>query len=133
MSTTFICSNSVHFALTTTQYTTSILLKIMFVHYYKAMCTFCYNISTTKVSEHSRSTSLGRETTRLIGETKIAVLLGASVEGWTQSFGPCDWSSVNCVDEFAFWDVAPCSLVDIDRRFRRTYRLHHQGDRKLPF
>jgi hypothetical protein len=22
-----------------------------------------------------------------------------------------------------FWDVAPCSLVDIDRRFRGDYRL----------
>jgi hypothetical protein len=24
------------------------------------------------------------------------------------------------------WDVAPCSLVDIDRRFREAYYLHHQ-------
>jgi hypothetical protein len=27
-----------------------------------------------------------------------------------------------------FWDVAPCSLVDIVRRFRGTYCLHHQGE-----
>jgi hypothetical protein len=27
-----------------------------------------------------------------------------------------------------FWDVAPCSLVEIDRRFRGAYRLRHQGD-----
>jgi hypothetical protein len=27
-----------------------------------------------------------------------------------------------------FWDVAPCSLVDVYRRFRGTYCLHHQGD-----
>jgi hypothetical protein len=26
-----------------------------------------------------------------------------------------------------FWDVAPCSLVDIDRRFRCAYCLHHQA------
>jgi hypothetical protein len=26
------------------------------------------------------------------------------------------------------WHVAPCSLVDTDRRFRRAYCLHHQGD-----
>jgi hypothetical protein len=26
----------------------------------------------------------------------------------------------------AFWDVAPCSLVDIDERFRGAYCLHHQ-------
>jgi hypothetical protein len=28
-----------------------------------------------------------------------------------------------------FWDVAPCSLVEIDRSFRGAYCLHHQGDR----
>jgi hypothetical protein len=27
----------------------------------------------------------------------------------------------------AFWDIAPCSLVEIDRRFRGVYCLH-QGD-----
>jgi hypothetical protein len=27
-----------------------------------------------------------------------------------------------------FWDVAPCSLVDTDQRFRGAYCLHHQGD-----
>jgi hypothetical protein len=26
-----------------------------------------------------------------------------------------------------FWDVAPCSQVDIDRRFRVAYFLYHQG------
>jgi hypothetical protein len=30
-----------------------------------------------------------------------------------------------------FWDVAPCSLVDADRRFRGTYSLHYQGDENL--
>jgi hypothetical protein len=28
-----------------------------------------------------------------------------------------------------FWDVAPCSLIDTDRRFRGAYCLHHQGSR----
>jgi hypothetical protein len=28
----------------------------------------------------------------------------------------------------AFWDMAPCSLVAVDRRFRGAYCLHHQGD-----
>jgi hypothetical protein len=28
----------------------------------------------------------------------------------------------------AFWDVAPCSLVGVERRFRGAYCLHHQGD-----
>jgi hypothetical protein len=26
-----------------------------------------------------------------------------------------------------FWDVAPCSHVEVDRRFRGAYCLHHQG------
>jgi hypothetical protein len=26
-----------------------------------------------------------------------------------------------------FWDIAPFSLVRVDRRFRDAYRLHHQG------
>jgi hypothetical protein len=27
-----------------------------------------------------------------------------------------------------FWVVAPCSLVEVYRRFRGTCSLHHQGD-----
>jgi hypothetical protein len=27
----------------------------------------------------------------------------------------------------AFWDIALCNLVEIDRRFRDTYCLYHQG------
>jgi hypothetical protein len=26
-----------------------------------------------------------------------------------------------------FWDVSPCSLVEVYRRFRGAYCLHHQG------
>jgi hypothetical protein len=26
------------------------------------------------------------------------------------------------------WDVAPCSHVEVDRRFAGVYCLHHQGD-----
>jgi hypothetical protein len=29
-----------------------------------------------------------------------------------------------------FWVVAPCSLVEIDRRFRGASCLHHQGDQR---
>jgi hypothetical protein len=25
-----------------------------------------------------------------------------------------------------FWDIAPCSHVEVDRRFRGAYCLHHQ-------
>jgi hypothetical protein len=28
----------------------------------------------------------------------------------------------------AFWDTAPCSLVDVDRCFRGAYCSHHQGN-----
>jgi hypothetical protein len=26
-----------------------------------------------------------------------------------------------------FWDIAPCSLVEVNRRFIGPYCLHHQG------
>jgi hypothetical protein len=28
----------------------------------------------------------------------------------------------------AFWDIAPCSLVGVDRRFRGACCLYHEGD-----
>jgi hypothetical protein len=28
----------------------------------------------------------------------------------------------------AFWDLAPCSPDEVDRRFRGAYCLHHQDD-----
>jgi hypothetical protein len=30
-----------------------------------------------------------------------------------------------------FWDVAPCSFVEIDRRFRGAYCLQHQGSKHI--
>jgi hypothetical protein len=30
-----------------------------------------------------------------------------------------------------FWDVAPCSLVEVYRRFRGACCLHHQGGLKV--
>jgi uncharacterized protein (DUF305 family) len=32
----------------------------------------------------------------------------------------------NFVKIRVFWDVAPCSQVDVDRRFRDAYCHHHQ-------
>jgi hypothetical protein len=32
------------------------------------------------------------------------------------------------MDMAVFWDVATCSLVEIDRRFKGAYCLHQQGD-----
>jgi len=32
-----------------------------------------------------------------------------------------------------FWDAAPCSLVEVDRRFRDAYCLHHQDDDPSPW
>jgi hypothetical protein len=31
----------------------------------------------------------------------------------------------------AFWEVALCSLVEVDRRFIRAYYLHFQGDASI--
>jgi hypothetical protein len=33
----------------------------------------------------------------------------------------------------AFWDVAPCSLVEVDRRFRDAHCLHHQMSDSSPW
>jgi hypothetical protein len=30
-------------------------------------------------------------------------------------------------NEDVFWDITPCSVTGIDRRFRRVYCLHHHG------
>jgi hypothetical protein len=30
-----------------------------------------------------------------------------------------------------FWDIALCSLVDVDQHFRGAYFLHHQVDRNI--
>jgi hypothetical protein len=32
------------------------------------------------------------------------------------------------MDVAAFWNVALCSLVDVQKHFRGAYCLHHQGD-----
>jgi hypothetical protein len=32
-----------------------------------------------------------------------------------------------------FWDVLPCSQVDVDRRFRGAYCFLHQGDETHPY
>jgi len=32
----------------------------------------------------------------------------------------------------AFWDIAPCSLVGVDWRFRGAYCLHHRPDGGSP-
>jgi hypothetical protein len=34
-------------------------------------------------------------------------------------------------DKYVYgWDVAPCSLVDTDRRFRGAFYLHRQGEKR---
>jgi hypothetical protein len=32
----------------------------------------------------------------------------------------------------AFWDIAPCSLVDVDLRFKGAYCVRHQGVHHCP-
>jgi hypothetical protein len=34
-------------------------------------------------------------------------------------------------EDDGFWDIAPCMLVQADRRFRGAYCLHHQDDDNL--
>jgi hypothetical protein len=35
----------------------------------------------------------------------------------------CD---ISVIKMRAFWDIAPCNLVGVDRRFRGTYYIHHK-------
>jgi hypothetical protein len=32
------------------------------------------------------------------------------------------------VKRTAFWDIAPCCIVEVDRRLRGAYCLHHHSD-----
>jgi hypothetical protein len=32
----------------------------------------------------------------------------------------------NAVEETAFWDIEPCGIVEVQRRFRGAYCLHYQ-------
>jgi hypothetical protein len=43
----------------------------------------------------------------------------------------CIGNCANVLKFRVFWDVAPCSEIDVDRRFRGAYCLHYQGDRPL--
>jgi hypothetical protein len=40
----------------------------------------------------------------------------------------CQVLTAASIKVIAFWDIAQCSLVEIDLRFRGGYCLHHQGD-----
>jgi hypothetical protein len=33
-----------------------------------------------------------------------------------------------CLEKTAVWDIVPCSSVEVDRRFRGAYYIHHQDD-----
>jgi hypothetical protein len=37
----------------------------------------------------------------------------------------------NYEDGRDFWDIAPCSVVEVNRRFRGTHSFHNQGDHRL--
>jgi hypothetical protein len=40
-------------------------------------------------------------------------------------------ASVTILKVIVFWDVALCSPVETDRRFRGAYCFHHQGNRPV--
>jgi hypothetical protein len=47
---------------------------------------------------------------------------------WMKNSYICEISSSHGGKYTDFWDLDLCSLVEVDRRFRRSYYLHHQID-----
>lgn len=45
-----------------------------------------------------------------------------------QKFVECEVLTSKSMKTTLFWNVASCSLLDIDRHFRGVYCRHHQGD-----
>jgi hypothetical protein len=39
-----------------------------------------------------------------------------------------DETSIGSMKFIVFWDIAPCSHIEVDRHFRGAYCLHHQGN-----
>jgi hypothetical protein len=39
--------------------------------------------------------------------------------------------TASCMKMTAYWVIAPCSLVEVDRRFRSVYCLSHGDDRSV--
>jgi hypothetical protein len=50
-----------------------------------------------------------------------------------RSYGSCNIETRQRMKIRAFWDIAPCSLVGVDWRFRCVYCLHHQGNDNWSF
>jgi hypothetical protein len=66
-----------------------------------------------------------------IGFERLVLCL-TSVTVWmqtaiTKSHVTFQFIRVVSVKMSAFWDRAPCSVIEADRRFRGVYCLHHQG------
>jgi hypothetical protein len=53
------------------------------------------------------------------------VMLAEQVHRWSQA---CEYNTSWNLILSVFWDVASCSLVEVYRRFRGAFCLHHQGD-----
>jgi hypothetical protein len=49
----------------------------------------------------------------------------------TPETASCGADIKNVLKITAIWDVALCSLVEVDHRFRGACCLHHQGDENL--
>jgi hypothetical protein len=56
------------------------------------------------------------------GDTFFEILVTKTTTRWDIGFSWRKWRWL------FFWDIALCSLVYIDRHFRRAYCLHYKGD-----
>jgi hypothetical protein len=47
----------------------------------------------------------------------------------TESYVKLQVLMVASMKMIAFWDIVPCSFIEVDQRFRGAYCLHHQGNK----
>jgi hypothetical protein len=76
-----------------------------------------YKCASSKRSTHLQFTSfalsvISNEPSARLAQLRLKILTATSIK------------------MTVYWDVVPCSLVEIDRRFRGACCLSHQGDRR---
>jgi hypothetical protein len=87
-------------------------------------------IQAAIILEVLRCSSLTREERSLlvsVNEVPSKIFVPKN-DGVIEQFRIGYYTRKSLVKITAFWDTAPCSLMEVDRHFGGVYYLHHQGD-----